>query len=177
MKYLIVGPLAQWSEQRTHNPLVPGSNPGGAINLSIGTNEVRKVMSGRAKGWGIILVLMLLLPGAPAVFAKKKKLPDLIVAHLSSDTAAIVGTPLQNVSTEILNQGKKPAGAFRLHYYLSLDRTITPQDFDTGATCEIAGLARDEVGSCTTSIDLPASLVPGIYYLGVIVDDQEAVSE
>ncbi|HKQ08074.1 MAG TPA: CARDB domain-containing protein [Blastocatellia bacterium] len=134
-------------------------------------------MSGRAKVWGIFLVLMLLLPGAPVALAKKKKLPDLIVAHFSSDTTVVVGTPLRNVSTEILNQGKKPAGAFRLHYYLSLDPTITPQDFDTGATCEIAGLARDEAGGCTTSIDLPASLVPGTYYLGVIVDDQEAVGE
>jgi hypothetical protein len=26
---LQVGPIAQWLEQRTHNPLVPGSSPGG----------------------------------------------------------------------------------------------------------------------------------------------------
>ena len=26
-----VGPLAQWLEQRTHNPSVPGSNPGGPM--------------------------------------------------------------------------------------------------------------------------------------------------
>ena len=24
-----IGPVAQWLEQRTHNPLVPGSSPGG----------------------------------------------------------------------------------------------------------------------------------------------------
>ena len=34
-------------------------------------------MSGRAKVWGIFLILMLLLPGAPVALAKKKKLPDL----------------------------------------------------------------------------------------------------
>ena len=28
------GPLAQWLEQRTHNPLVAGSNPAGPINLA-----------------------------------------------------------------------------------------------------------------------------------------------
>ena len=27
------GPLAQWLEQGTHNPLVPGSNPGGPTSL------------------------------------------------------------------------------------------------------------------------------------------------
>ena len=29
------GPLAQWLEQRTHNPLVVGSNPTGPINQKI----------------------------------------------------------------------------------------------------------------------------------------------
>jgi hypothetical protein len=29
---LFVGPVAQRLEQRTHNPLVPGSNPGGPTN-------------------------------------------------------------------------------------------------------------------------------------------------
>jgi hypothetical protein len=29
----IEGPLAQRLEQRTHNPLVPGSNPGGPTSL------------------------------------------------------------------------------------------------------------------------------------------------
>jgi hypothetical protein len=28
----LAGPVAQWSEQRTHNPWDPGSNPGGPIN-------------------------------------------------------------------------------------------------------------------------------------------------
>ena len=28
-----VGPVAQRLEQRTHNPLVPGSNPGGPTNI------------------------------------------------------------------------------------------------------------------------------------------------
>ena len=28
----LVGPIAQWLEQRTHNPLVPGSSPGGPTN-------------------------------------------------------------------------------------------------------------------------------------------------
>jgi hypothetical protein len=28
------GPVAQWLEQRTHNPLVLGSNPSGAIDFA-----------------------------------------------------------------------------------------------------------------------------------------------
>jgi hypothetical protein len=30
-----VGPVAQRLEQRTHNPLVPGSNPGGPTNMHV----------------------------------------------------------------------------------------------------------------------------------------------
>jgi hypothetical protein len=134
-------------------------------------------MTGRAKVGVFLLVFMLLLPGVPFAFVKKKKLPDLIVASLSSDTRATVGARLQNVVAEIVNQGKRPAGAFRIHYYLSLDNTITADDLDTGATCEVAGLSPGESIRCNTSIDLPSSLAPGAYYLGAIGDDQNAVAE
>jgi hypothetical protein len=29
----VEGPIAQWLEQRTHNPLVPGSSPGGPTKV------------------------------------------------------------------------------------------------------------------------------------------------
>src|SRR6266498_3217300 len=132
-------------------------------------------MSGRAKVGVFLLVFMVFLPDVQFAFVKKKKLPDLIVASLSSDTVAVVGEQLQNVSTDIVNQGKKPAGAFRVHYYLSLDPAITSDDIDTGATCEITGLAGGQSIHCNTNIDLPASLAPGTYYLKAIVDDQNAV--
>ena len=34
LRYARPGPVAQWSEQRTHNPSRPGSNPGGPIKTS-----------------------------------------------------------------------------------------------------------------------------------------------
>jgi hypothetical protein len=108
---------------------------------------------------------------------KKKKLPDLIIASLTSDMAATAGETLGNVAADIVNQGKKPTGAFRIHYYLSADATLSPEDFDTGATCEIAGLPRGEMVHCATSITLPATLAPGAYYLCAAVDDQNAVTE
>ena len=36
------GPVAQWLEQRTHNPSVPGSNPGGPFNLAGGSRSGTK---------------------------------------------------------------------------------------------------------------------------------------
>src|SRR6187402_3896725 len=41
------GPIAQWLEQRTHNPLVPGSSPGGPTKRA---NETVIVKHGRTTG-------------------------------------------------------------------------------------------------------------------------------
>src|SRR5690348_4562242 len=109
-------------------------------------------MSSRARVWVFLLTSILFLSGAQMALAKTKKLPDLMITSLTSDAVAIAGEPLRNVVAEVVNQGKKPAGAFRIHYYLSTDATITPADIDTGATCEIAGLARGETARCATSI-------------------------
>jgi hypothetical protein len=136
------------------------------------------MISGRARVWVLLAILLMLLPtGTPFGFVKKKKLPDLTVTGLSSDTAGTVGAQLQNVAATVVNQGKKPAGAFRVRYYLSPDDTITPDDLDTGAGCEVAGLPSGEVARCITNIDLPASLAPGSYYLGIVVDGQDTVAE
>jgi hypothetical protein len=134
-------------------------------------------MSRRVKVWAFLLVFMLFLPGVLRALVKKKKLPDLIVAGLGSDTLATVGSPLGNVFADVINQGKRPAGAFRIRYYLSLDSTITAADIDTGATCEIAGLPPGASVRCHAGVDLPASLAPGTYYLGAVVDDQNEVAE
>jgi hypothetical protein len=134
-------------------------------------------MNRRARVWVFLLTAILFLPGAQLALAKKKKLPDLMITSLTSDAVAIVGEPLRNVVAEIINQGKKPAGAFRIHYYLSTDATITPEDIDTGATCEVAGLPRGEATRCATTIALPSQAAPGTYYLGAVVDDQNGVTE
>ena len=48
------GPIAQWLEQRTHNPLVPGSSPGGPTNQSAAnrrTARIREVRGEMAAVW------------------------------------------------------------------------------------------------------------------------------
>src|ERR1041384_944780 len=131
-------------------------------------------MSGRARALVFLLVFMLFLSGTQFAFIKKKKLPDLIAAGLSGHAAATAGAHLQNVVAMVVNQGKRPAGAFRIHYYISLDDRITTDDIDTGPTCEVGGLPSGETVACHASLDLPASLAPGTYYLGAIADDQNA---
>ena len=54
---------------------------------------------------------------------------------------------------------------------------ITTDDINTGSGCEITGLARGESAQCITDVDVPASITPGAYYLGVIIDDLNAIKE
>jgi hypothetical protein len=37
---VLEGPIAQWLEQRTHNPLVPGSSPGGPTKFFYSSNHL-----------------------------------------------------------------------------------------------------------------------------------------
>ena len=127
--------------------------------------------------WAFLLVFALLVPAAQAPLLKKKKRPDLVPVSLTSDTVAGVHQQLNNVVAEIANQGKTPAGPFRVHFYLSLDGTITADDIDSGAGCDVAGLAPGESIRCRTTINLPASVHIGDYFLGVIVNDQNTVAE
>jgi CARDB len=109
--------------------------------------------------------------------SKNKKLPDLTVSKLNADTSTTAGGHLQNALAEILNRGKRPAGSFRVRFYLSADTNITTDDIDTGSGCEIAGLGRGESAQCGKDVDVPASVTPGLYYLGAIIDDPNAVVE
>src|SRR5690606_24458992 len=49
------GPIAQWLEQGTHNPLVPGSSPGGPTTFpprraGTTTRHLRRLFPGRSRG-------------------------------------------------------------------------------------------------------------------------------
>src|SRR5215471_12136579 len=130
----------------------------------------------RARLWAFLLVSILLLSNVRLGFSKHK-LPDLAPSGLTSDTSAIAGGSLQNVSLEVLNQGKRAAGAFRARFYLSTDTVITTGDIDTGSGCQFTGLAKGESMTCSAAVNIPSTIQPGTYFLGVIVDDLNAVEE
>lgn len=129
----------------------------------------------RAKLW-IFLFLFIFLT-TDIQFAFYKKLPDLSVSALSCATTAKAGTTIKNVVTEISNQGKRPADAFRVKYYLSLDNSLSANDVDTGTVCEFVGLARKSSAICNTEVSVPATLAEGQYYLIASVDEQNSVVE
>jgi hypothetical protein len=131
----------------------------------------------RAGVCAFLLLFFIFFTDIQIGLSKNKKLPDLTVSKLSANTSTTVGGRLQNAAAEILNRGKRPASSFRIRFYLSTDANITTDDIDTGSGCEIEGLARKESAQCITDIKVPASVTPGPYYLGAIIDDLNTVIE
>ena len=101
--------------------------------------------------------------------------PDLTVTSVAAPTTVTLGER-PNITTAIRNQGTADAGVFRLGYYLSTDATITTADIQLG-TCAYTGLAAGANSGCAGPLLFPATLPPGRYYFGAIVDDQNQVSE
>jgi large repetitive protein len=101
--------------------------------------------------------------------------PELTVTSVAAPTTVTLGER-PNITTAIRNQGTADAGVFRLGYYLSTDATITTADIQLG-TCAYTGLAAGAISGCAGPLLFPATLPPGRYYFGAIVDDQNQVSE
>lgn len=103
--------------------------------------------------------------------------PDLVVDVVTADLSATVGGNI-NVSTTIRNQGAAGAGAFRAGFYYSTDATITTADVFSGSICNFAiGMGAGNSSICAGTIGVPGGLPPGMYYVGVVVDDELQVGE
>ncbi|MEM4217369.1 MAG: clostripain-related cysteine peptidase [Candidatus Methanomethylicaceae archaeon] len=103
-------------------------------------------------------------------------LPDLVVTYLSGPSTGQIGGQIA-VQATVRNQGYSAAGPFRLGFYFSTDSLITSGDVFSGWYCSFSGLNSSSSTSCSGNIGVPASLSPGTYYLGAIVDDLGQVSE
>jgi hypothetical protein len=102
-------------------------------------------------------------------------LPDLVSSINPVPSTGTVGGTIQ-LSVSVVNQGAGAAGAFRLGLYFSSDATITTGDLFF-AFCQISGLAAGSSTTCSGPVTIPASLSPGVYFVGVIADDQGTVGE
>ncbi|MCB9771470.1 MAG: cellulase family glycosylhydrolase [Candidatus Omnitrophica bacterium] len=102
--------------------------------------------------------------------------PDFIVTALSGPTATTTGSNI-TVSNTIKNQGQGGgSGAFAIAYYLSLDAVITTADLRLGSR-SVSTLNASALSSASTVLAIPATVVPGNYYLGAIVDYTNLRSE
>ena len=108
---------------------------------------------------------------------------DLTVLRIDAPAAGGVGEVLP-VYRSLKNIGNVAAGAAKYRYYASANAIIDPDDtllpIVTGATTSDFGTATLAVGANDTQTDLvriPASLSPGTYYLGCIIDGDHTVAE
>ncbi len=99
--------------------------------------------------------------------------PDLIIDTIK----AIMDTSVTGIftETEISNNGKADSGNFYVTYYLSADKTITPDDLAIGFRF-FQNIPVRERESFTGSLKIP-QVKPGDYYIGVIADPANSVME
>ena len=102
--------------------------------------------------------------------------PDLEVLSVSGPNSANVGGQI-NVSAAIANKGSGTTSTFRVGFYLSTDNAINVSDYLIGSCNFASGLLTGQSGTCEGSLNVPASIAAGTYYLGAIIDDTLTVSE
>ena len=110
-----------------------------------------------------------------AVTVSPSALPDLTVSAVTGDRAGNIGGTL-NVNAVIANRGDAAAGTSRVGFYLSTNTTITSFDYALGS-CNVSALAPNASANCALAATVPATVPPGRYYLGAIVDPNGEVQE
>ncbi len=106
--------------------------------------------------------------------------PDLTVTLTGPASAAPEAEIGNLMAATAKNIGHLAAGPFALGFYLSTDDTITTDDMLlVGGREHEDGLGADSDLSVTifTGMQIPSGVAPGDYYLGVIVDEQNAVTD
>ena len=103
-------------------------------------------------------------------------LPDLTVVEVTAPLAGAPGGSI-TVSATVENHGLVAARVFQVQFLFSLDPTISGNDISTEFGCIFAGLSAGEAAVCTGSVNIPASLPRGTYYVGAIADPLNQVAE
>ena len=102
-----------------------------------------------------------------SVTVPEAKHADLVVTSAGmSDTSPVTGARI-TLSATVANGGEGAARATTLHFYRSVDATITTSDSEVGEST-VAELAA--AGSTIESVELPAPATPDTYHYGACVD-------
>ncbi|HRY18212.1 MAG TPA: S8 family serine peptidase [Candidatus Competibacteraceae bacterium] len=143
------------------------------ITIGAGTHEVRWVYRkdsaisvGEDAGWVDAVIFT----------PTQSSLPNLTVTQAGSPANGTPGGMIE-VSATVANQGDATAGSFSLAFLLSDDPVITFSDTTTGWGCSFDSLAGGAAKTCSGEISIPATLEPGVYYLGAYADLNGEVTE
>lgn len=101
---------------------------------------------------------------------------NLVAQSITAPATAYKGSQI-SVSSTFSNQGTAAAGPFDVGVYFSTDQTVNASDIFSGFTCSVPGLAVGAVAACNGSAPIPAAVVPGTYYIGLVVDRLHQVIE
>ncbi len=101
-------------------------------------------------------------------------IPDLTGQIVETATAGAAGEQLA-VTRLIANIGVEDAPSFDYTYYLSSNASIDPTDIPIGTFT--TGLATNQDDYGIDIVDIPPSVTPGTYFLGLILDPEDRVTE
>jgi hypothetical protein len=101
---------------------------------------------------------------------------NLVAGSVTAPLSATKGGTVA-VASSFSNQGSAASGPFEAGIYFSTDPVITGDDLYTGFSCQIPGLAPGGAGTCDGKAAVPGGVVPGEYYVGLLVDRQSQVLE
>lgn len=107
--------------------------------------------------------------------------PDLIIssgAPAASPSSVTPGGTVTLSAWTIKNQGSRASGGFSNRFYLSTDPVITTADTLLGSNGNSVGLAAGATFSWgAPTLVIPVATAPGRYYVGILVDYGNNVSE
>ncbi|MEL6431542.1 MAG: CARDB domain-containing protein [Planctomycetota bacterium] len=102
--------------------------------------------------------------------------PDFVVDSVSFGPSAVVAGGTIDVSHVVTNVGVEASGSFRVGVYLSSDPVVTASDFLLGQR-PVTGLTVGASDSASGTVTVPTIVPSGVWYVGVLADDQGAVTE
>lgn len=103
--------------------------------------------------------------------------PDLVVTSLSSPPATAARGSRFPVTDTTENRGTASSASSRTRYYLSVDTAKSPTDKLISINHAVAGLPAGGQSTRTTTVTIPSTTNPGLYYLLACADDLAAVVE
>ena len=131
---------------------------GGLVTTSTAQAGIGVLVTTTAAGGKADLVI---LPGGASVAFPNVK---------AGDTVTLSGWTVKN-------QGSAPSGPFKNGFYLASNRELTSDRIYLQGNSNISLAPGEQYPFGSSNLYIPVTLTPGIYYIGVLVDRDNEVSE
>ncbi|HUJ79442.1 MAG TPA: CARDB domain-containing protein, partial [Nitrospiria bacterium] len=164
----VVGPLgAGASSTATTNLLIPASTPSGTYYVCAKADSGSAVNESNETNNSLCSTVTV-SPGSA----------DLIISAASTTATAAAPGGKVTLSNSAKNQGVTSAGSFIVAFHLSTNATYGDgDDVALTATRTVASLGAGGTSTASTSLVIPSTTTPGNYYICVLADRDNTVSE